>query len=71
MLESGPEWRDFRPAWGLGADGETESEVANLVAWGGESGRGPARGERSRVPEGVGVQNFSKADTQEINMGFR
>ena len=54
VLESGPEWRDFRPAWGLGAGGETGPEAVNVAAWGGESGRGPARGGRSRVPKGVG-----------------
>ena len=30
----------------LGANGETGPEVGNLAAWGGESGWGPAPGER-------------------------
>jgi hypothetical protein len=62
VLERGPEWRDFWPAWGLGADGETVLEAANLATWGGESDRGPARGKRIRVPEGEGVQKTPKAD---------
>ena len=55
----------------MGAEGELGPEVVNLAVWAGESGQGPERGERLRGPEGVGVQNFSKVDTQEINMGFR
>ena len=72
VLESCPEWRDFPSAWGLGADGETGAEVGNLAARGGESARGPTRGERARVPEGVGVQKSPKADTQItlIRVGF-
>ncbi len=35
----------FEPAWGLGAEGETGPEAVKVAAWGGESGRGPARGE--------------------------
>jgi hypothetical protein len=37
--------------------------IEDLAVFGGESGRGPARGERSRVPEGVGVQNFSFSES--------
>ena len=42
----------FAPAWGLGAEAETGPEAVNLAAWGGESGRGPARGEGSRTSVG-------------------
>jgi hypothetical protein len=37
---------------------ETGPEIGNLAAGSGEPGRGPVRGERSRVPEGVGVADF-------------
>ena len=45
VLQSGPEWRYFRPAWGLGAGGETGPEAVNLAACGGESGRDTTTGE--------------------------
>ena len=50
---------------GSDVDGETSPEAVNLAAWGGESGRGAVRGERSRVQEGWGgriseIQFFGK-----------
>jgi hypothetical protein len=47
------------------ADAETGPEAVNVAAWGGESGRGAVRGERSRMPEGWGcriseIQVFGK-----------
>jgi hypothetical protein len=43
VLEIGPEWRRLRRSRGLDAEAETARETENLVAWGGEPGRGPAR----------------------------
>ena len=43
VLEIGPEWRRFRRRGAGDAGTETARETENLGAWGGESGRVPAR----------------------------
>ena len=48
---------------GWDGGGETARETENLAAWGGESGRGPARGAGIR---GAGAAEFPKADPHEL-----
>jgi hypothetical protein len=51
----------FSPAWSWDAEAETARETENLVAWGGDSGRGPARGEgdrRCRRARGGGISEI-------------
>jgi hypothetical protein len=43
VLEIGSECRGSRRHGGWDAGGETARETENPAAWGGESGRGPAR----------------------------
>ena len=54
MLEIGPEWRRFCGPRGRDAEVEAGPELANLAAWGGESGRGPARASREIPGAGGG-----------------
>jgi len=59
----------FAPAEGLGADGETGPEAANLAAWGGELGRGAARGVEILGVGGGGAAEIQKADLSEATRG--
>jgi len=54
VLEIGPEWRRFRRPRDRDAEAETARETENLGAWGGESGRGPARASREIQRAGGG-----------------
>jgi hypothetical protein len=59
VLEIGPEWRRFYRHGNRDAEAETARETENLVAWGGESGRSPARGEGdSRASGGGRISGF-------------
>jgi hypothetical protein len=58
VLEIGPEWPRLRRHGGRDAGRETTRESANLAAWGGDSGRGPARGEGDRGRRGGGAAGF-------------
>ena len=62
LLEIGPEWRRSRRPRDRDAEAETARETENLGAWGGESGRGPARvGENPGCRGGGGAAEFQKS----------
>jgi len=72
LLEIGPEWRRLRWPRGLDAGAETGPEAVNLGAWGGESGRGPARVEKipgAGEARAAGFQecSFSESGRSQIN----
>ena len=62
MLEIGPERRRLSRPRELDAEGEMGPEAVILAAWGGESGRGPARVEGGRRGTGGGgAAEFQKS----------
>ena len=61
MLEIGPEWGRLRRPRELDAEAETARETENLVARGGDSGRGPAHGEGDRRCRRGGAAEFQKS----------
>jgi hypothetical protein len=72
VLEIGPERRRFRRDGGREAGGETTRETENLAAWGGESGRGPARGEgdsRASGGQDFRFSDFQRTDAQIFRPG--
>ena len=75
VLEIRPECRRSRRDGCRDAEGETARETENLGAWGGESGRGPARVEGDPgCRGGVGRRNFrfsvfQRADVQISKLG--